>query len=241
MSISFRRGYFGNSSSSATTITRTYLAGNDLGSLLIASVTFEDLPGTTTVTGISDGAGNTWQIAGAKAISSGDDAIYTYYAWGSKLSASNTVQFTLSASAAFRQINITEWRSTHGPWTSVPLDKTDDATGSSTSLDSGPVTPASDGQLIYGWGVTFSGSLTAGAGFSMAGGGPSGAGAVYRTQVAAASTATTMVSSVSEPWAMSVATFADAAVTVVSGAEAAQQTLSVASSTGRGRALMSGG
>ena len=244
MTISIRRTAGATSASSATTIKAT-LSANNLGDLIVVSCGFADPAGTATATGVTDAAGNTYRAAAPKARNATNQfAIYTFYTYGAKSYGANEVTFTFSTSVTGRCAALLEYKSTYGAWTSDPFDKTNSATGNSSSLSSGSVTPTTDGQLLVAWADIPSGTITGTGGFTAQITPATGDTALDKVQVAKAAITATASSSASGQWVMQVSTFADVTgitVTAAEAAAAAQTAVSVTSSRGRGRALMSGG
>lgn len=214
--IAQRNGSYSTNDVTSLTITAAFAAvgnspANNPGNLIVASVGFVDVSGTTTCS-VADTAGNTYFAAGAKVRNATNSyAIFTFYAWGINQSTStNTVTFTLSTTSTFRRASVHEYIAANGMvWTSDPLDKTSTATGTGTALNSGSQTTTTDGQLIVGWGFVNSGTVSAGAGFRMRQ--PSAGGVdlalVDANQVTAGSIAALETGSVSDAWGMRMATF----------------------------------
>jgi hypothetical protein len=87
-----------------------------------------------------------------------------YYAKNSKPGAT-TITITLSGTPAFGETFAEEWS---GLDPSNPLDQHVGTTGTSTTPSSGNVTTTSPVELVYGYIIPNSGTLTAGSGFTVA-------------------------------------------------------------------------
>jgi hypothetical protein len=245
VAISYRRGAHKESDSSSTTIAVAY-SSNDLGDLGWLGVGWLDPAGTIDVSTVADGAGNTWATAGGKVRNATQQyagRIY-YVPTGMKLSASNTVTVTFSASAQFRRLDLLEYKSSNGAWGFDALDATNGATGNSTSLSSGNMTPALGGELVAGFGASEAGNIYASSPYTLrqpSGGGQS-AGATERVLSgnAGIAVAAQARSTGSGNWIMLGALFKDVPAQGESTLTA-PVVVSVTSARARGPALMSGG
>lgn len=210
MTISFVAGTFTSADASLATITANF-TNNRANNLLVVSAGWIDTAGTTTVT-VADTAGNVWRTAAPKIRNATQTySIQTFYCYDTKpFTGTNTVTFTFNVATTFRRCAIAEWTSTVGPWMNDPFDKTNGATGNSTALNSGNVTPVRDNELIYGWGAAGAGTLAAAGSFTLRTPAAQSAAAVDLFQTAATTVAAVETQSVSGQWVMQVATFFDA-------------------------------
>ncbi len=246
MAISYRRSTTKSSDSSGTSVAGVY-STNDGGDLGWFGVGWLDPAGTIDVSSVTDTAGNIWVATptGKVRNASQQYSARMYYVAGPlKAFSSNTVTVTLSAAATFKRLSLLEYKSSNGPWTSTPLDKSNGSTGNSTSLSSGNMTPAFSNELVAGFAaITGSGSINATAPYVTRAVSSDGAhGGIER--VLAGGSGIAVAAQATSPagfdWTMLGATFTDTAAVVTSTAEAPVM-VSVTSSNGRGRALMCGG
>ena len=143
---------------SVAAISTTFASDNTAGNVLIVVGSAARPSGTIS---ISDSAGNTYVPAIGPVTDTAQDA--TAYIWyvPSARSGANTVTLTPSSSGAM-EIHISEWS---GLSSISPLDQIASATGLGTDVSSGSKTPAVDGELIFGYALTFN-TATAGTGFT---------------------------------------------------------------------------
>ena len=111
---------------------------------------------TSTISTVTDTAGNTYVAAAAPTLGTGlTQAIY--YAKNIKASGANTVTVTFNTAPANPDIRIVEYS---GLDTTNPVDGAAGAAGTGTFLDSGAVLPTATGDMVFGAG-TVGGFITA--------------------------------------------------------------------------------
>src|SRR5687768_12674598 len=135
MAVAWRNSAGFDSSSGSTSIVLAYDAAVLSGSLLYAAVAY-DAGGGITTTGVSDSVNGAWTQAGASDQDEFDNRTEIWYRENSG-AGTPTVTVSLSASAGFRQLIVTE---VTGAATSSALDKTAHATANSTAVNSGSQT-----------------------------------------------------------------------------------------------------
>ncbi|HEY7042458.1 MAG TPA: PQQ-dependent sugar dehydrogenase [Nocardioidaceae bacterium] len=145
--------------SSLATVTLAYPGGQVGGDTNVIAVGWNDV--SSTITSVTDSAGNTYQVATPMARGPAvSQAIY--YAKNIKAAAAgtNTVTVRFSAAAPFPDIRAAEYS---GLDLLNPFDKTGSASGTSATATSGSVTTASATELLFGAGMTtgvFNGSAS---------------------------------------------------------------------------------
>jgi hypothetical protein len=135
-----------------STVTVPYPKAQGAGDLNVVAVGFNDA--TSTITSVTDSAGNVYQLAAPLTRGSGmSQAIY--YAKNIKAAAagSNTVTVQFSGAAAFPDVRVAEYS---GIDSVSPLDTTASATGSGATASSGNLTTSVANEVIFGAGMTAS-------------------------------------------------------------------------------------
>ena len=140
----------------------TYTSAQTAGNTNILAIGWNNT--TSTITAVTDTAGNTYQLAVPTARGTGiSQAIY--YAPNIKAApaATNTVTVTFNTATPYVDIRATEYS---GLATTNPFDVGTSASGTSTTATSGTVTTTAPNELIFGAGMTTGGFSTAGTGFT---------------------------------------------------------------------------
>ena len=142
-----------------STVTVTYPQAQTGGNADIVAVGWND--GTSTISAVTDTAGNTYQIAAPIRRGAGlSQAIYYAKNIRPAAAGTNTVTVRFNAPVPFADIRITEYR---GLDPTNPLDATASNSGTTATATSGNVTTASPVELVFGAGMTtgtFTGSAT---------------------------------------------------------------------------------
>ena len=139
-----------------STVSVTYQATQTAGNTNIIAVGWNDM--SSTISSVTDSAGNTYQLAAPTARGRGlSQAIYYAPNVRTAAAGTNKVTVTFSQAAAYVDVRITEYS---GLDLSNPLDKAGSASGSSSSSSSGSVTTTSAIELVFGAGMT-DGNFTA--------------------------------------------------------------------------------
>src|SRR6476469_2491604 len=144
-----------------STVATTYTAAQTAGNTNILAIGWNHT--TSTITAVTDTAGNTYQLAVPTARGTGlSQALY--YAPNIKAApaASNTVTVTFNTATPYVDIRATEYS---GLATTNPFDVGTSASGTSASATTGTVTTTAPG-LIFSAGMTTGGFSTAGTGFT---------------------------------------------------------------------------
>ena len=144
-----------------STVTVRYNNAQTAGNTNIIAIGWNNT--TSTITAVTDTAGNTYQLAAPTARGTGiSQAIY--YAPNIKAApaATNTVTVTFNTATPYVDIRATEYS---GLATTNPFDVGTSATGTSATATTGTVTTTAPG-LIFSAGMTTGGFSTAGTGFT---------------------------------------------------------------------------
>lgn len=180
-------------------------------SLLVVVVSSYDLSSEPTLT---DSKGNTWTGLTAQGPGGSNQRVRIFYAANPTVGSSHT--FTLSGSTTYSSVSALAFS---GAKTASPFDQQNGATGGSTSLATGSVTPSEDGELVVA-GIALDSapsSLTIDSGFStpavvyFLGGSSYGVGSAYKIQTTAAAVNPTWSWTGSSGQAAAIATFKVAA------------------------------
>jgi hypothetical protein len=137
---------------SQSTVTVPYLKAQGAGDLNVVAVGFDDA--TSTITSVTDSAGNVYQIAAPLTRGSGmSQAIY--YAKNIKPSAAgaNVVTIQFSNAVSYPDPRIAEYSALD---TVSPLDTSASAAGTGTTASSGNLTTSAANEVIFGAGYTTS-------------------------------------------------------------------------------------
>jgi outer membrane protein assembly factor BamB len=135
-----------------STVTVPYLQAQGAGDLNVVAVGFND--NTSTITSVTDSAGNVYQLAAPLTQQSGlSQAIYYAKNINAAAAGSNVVTVHFSAAAAFPDVRVAEYG---GLDTTSPLDTSASASGSGTTASSGNLTTSVANDVIFGAGMTSS-------------------------------------------------------------------------------------
>ena len=136
-----------SNTAAAATITAAYSPSVTAGSLLVAVVSW-DVGGGTSLSAVSDSAGNTWTIISPSRYNTADGEVSQMaYALNANAGAT-TVTATFGSATGYRHIVVGEWS---GVAATAALDQTTGATANgSASPTSGAVTTTTGGQLVVG-------------------------------------------------------------------------------------------
>jgi hypothetical protein len=158
--ISFVQLKYATPQTNQASVPVTYTSAQTAGNTNIVAIGWSSA--TSTITSVTDSAGNSYQLAAP--LSRGANLSQAiYYASNIKTAASNTVTVAFSAAVPFADVRVTEYA---GIATSSPVDGTSSNSGTSTAPNSGAITTTTANALIFGAGVTH-GSFTApGSGFT---------------------------------------------------------------------------
>lgn len=180
------------------------------GNLIVVAVASYDLSSAPTV---SDSKGNTYSALTAQS-SAGSHRIQLFYAANATVGSGHT--FTVTGSTSYSSISVNVFS---GAKTTSPFDQQNGASGGSTSLATGSVTPTEDNEVVVA-GIALDSapsSLTINSSFStpavayFAGGSAYGVGSAYKIQTTAAAVNPTWSWTVSSGQAAAIATFKVAA------------------------------
>jgi hypothetical protein len=146
---------------SQTTVTVPYQQAQTAGDATVVIIGWND--STSTISAVTDGAGNTYRVA-APTVRSTHFSQAIYYASGiAKASAgANTVSVTFNDAVAYPDVRILEYS---GLSPVSPLDTSASAAGTTTNASSGNATLASAGELLVGGCATSTAFTGAGTGF----------------------------------------------------------------------------
>jgi len=142
--------------SPTATVSVSYPAAQTTGDLNVVVVGWNDT--TSTVTSVTDSAGNTYSLAIGPTTGTGMRQSIYYAA--NITGGSNTVTVTFNQAASFPDVRILEYRGV------TALDVTAGASGSSTSANSGSATTTSANELIFGADLVATLTAAAGSGFT---------------------------------------------------------------------------
>ena len=184
-----------------------YLVAQTPGNLNVVAVGFND--STSTITSISDTAGNVYQLAASlKRGSALSQAIY-YAKSITAPAGTNTVTVRFSNAVPFADVRVAEYS---GIDPVSPLDATASAAGSGTPADSGPFTTTSSKELIFGAAMTTGAFTGPPAGYTTRVITQPDADIVFDRNVTSTGTYSTgAVPSDSSPWVVQAVTFRAAA------------------------------
>jgi hypothetical protein len=155
-SIAFVQENYSDPQSPTSPVTVAYTSAQVAGHMNIVAMSWADT--TSTVSSVTDSQGNTYHLAIGPGTSGGDSACI-YYASNVK-AGSDTVTVTFSQAVPYPDVRILEYA---GVGT---LDKTTQASGTGTAMDSGPVTTTVVNELIFGANVLSGVTTAAGSGFT---------------------------------------------------------------------------
>ncbi len=160
VAISFAQVAAATPQSPVSTLSIAYPAAQTAGDLNVVVVGWND--STSNVTGITDTAGNTYQLAIGPTRGTGISQSI-YYATNIK-AGSNTVTVTFNQAAAFVDLRILEYKGIVNP---APLDVTAGAAGSSTTSNSGATTTTAANELIVAANTVNTAATGAGTGYTL--------------------------------------------------------------------------
>ncbi len=147
----------------STTVVKAFTTNVTAGSLIVVKVSANTTTATATC---ADSLGQTYSLAVGPTVNAslgGSGFTQWVFYFANSAAGANTVTVTFSASIPFKRMVIVEYS---GLATSAVLDVTAAATGNSASPDSGAATTTANNELIFGGGITDSGNIGAGTGFT---------------------------------------------------------------------------
>jgi len=146
-----------------TSVTVTYATAQTSGDLNIVAVGWDD--SVTTVTSVTDTAGNTYALAVGPTVVSGVESHAIYYAKNIAAAAANANAVTVKFSdgAPYPDVRILEYS---GLDPSSPLDVTAVGTGSSTAAATAAATTTAASELLFGADYVQTGTSKAGSGYT---------------------------------------------------------------------------
>ena len=133
-----------------STVTVPYLQAQGAGDLNVVAVGFNDT--TSTITSVTDSAGNVYQLAAPLTRGSGlSQAIYYAKNIHAAAAGSNAVTVQFSGAAAYVDVRAAEYG---GLDPVSPLDTSASASGSGATASSGNLTTSAANEVIFGAGMT---------------------------------------------------------------------------------------
>ncbi|HEY4210838.1 MAG TPA: LysM peptidoglycan-binding domain-containing protein [Steroidobacteraceae bacterium] len=149
--------------SPTNTVSVTFTSAQTAGHLNVIAIGWNNA--TSTISSVTDTAGNTYTLAIGPTTASGNGRQSIYYAKNINAAAanSNTVTVTFSGSVPYPDLRATEYS---GINTTSPLDVTKGASGSSTSTSSGSVTTTNANDLIIAANYVANSTSAAGSGYT---------------------------------------------------------------------------
>jgi outer membrane protein assembly factor BamB len=133
-----------------STVTVPYLQSQGAGDLNVVAIGFADA--TSTITSVTDSAGNVYQVAAPLTSGSGaSQAIYYAKNIKAATAGNNVVTVQFSAAASYPDVRVTEYS---GLDPANPLDTSASAAGSAATASSGNLTTSAGSELIFGAGDT---------------------------------------------------------------------------------------
>jgi len=137
---------------SQSTVTVPYTQAQGAGDLNVVAIGFNNA--TSTITNVTDSAGNVYQLAAPLTTKSGfSQAIYYAKSIKAAAAGANSVTVTFSAAVPFADVRVAEYS---GLSQTNPLDTSASAGGTGTTASSGNLTTAGANEVIFGAGVTSS-------------------------------------------------------------------------------------
>lgn len=158
--ITYVQGAYSTPQSPEATVTVAFPAAQTAGDLNVVVVGWND--STSTISGVTDTAGNTYTLAVGPTVQSGTATQSIYYAKNIAGATTDSVTVTFSAAAAYPDIRILEYK---GADPSNPVDVTAAASGNSAAANSGSVTTSNATDLIFGADLVQTTTTASGAGF----------------------------------------------------------------------------
>jgi outer membrane protein assembly factor BamB len=135
---------------SESTVTVPYLKAQGAGNLNVIAIGFND--STSTITKVTDSAGNVYQLAAPLTRGSGiSQAIYYAKNINAAAAGANVVTVQFSAAASFPDVRVAEYS---GLDSVNPLDTSASAAGSGSTASSGNLTTSAANEVIFGAGIT---------------------------------------------------------------------------------------
>jgi glucose/arabinose dehydrogenase/PKD repeat protein len=139
-----------------------FTAAQTAGNLNILAIGWNDA--TSTITSVSDSAGNSYQVAAATSRGIGlSQAIYYARNISGAAAGANVITVTFNTAVPFADIRILEYA---GLDAINPFDRSASAAGTTTLANSGNVTTTSATELVFGAGMTIRSFITPGTGFT---------------------------------------------------------------------------
>jgi glucose/arabinose dehydrogenase len=145
-----------------TSISATFPAAQTAGHLNVVVVGWNDT--TSTITSVTDGAGNVYQIAAPTTRGNGISQAIYYARNIVGSAAANAVTVTFGQAATFVDLRVAEYS---GLDPTSPLDVTASAPGTTQSASSGTATTTAASALLVGAGTTIGGFSGPGSGYSL--------------------------------------------------------------------------
>ena len=158
--ITFVQVNYATPQNSQTSVDVPMAAAQAAGNMNVVVVGWNDV--TSTISSVSDTAGNVYQLAAPITRSAGTSQAI-YFAKNIAARAGNIVTATFNTAAAYVDLRVLEYS---GIDTVNPLDKTASAAGTSSTASSGSVTTTTAKELVFGAGTTTGAFAGAGTGFT---------------------------------------------------------------------------
>ncbi len=158
-SISFVQVAAATPQSSLQTVTVSYPLAQTAGDLNIVVVGWNDA--TSTVSSVSDSAGNSYALALGP--TTGVNLRQSIYYAPNVRGGANTVTVRFNQAAAFPDVRVLEYK---GLNTTSPLDAAHGASGNSATANSGAAATTAATELIFGADMVYTGNKTPGSGFT---------------------------------------------------------------------------
>ena len=147
--------------SALSTVTVVYPLAQAAGDTNVVAVGWNDA--TSTITSVTDTAGNAYQVAAPIARGAGlSQAIYYAPSIRASAAGTNTVTVKFNVAASYADVRVAQYAGL----AAAPFDKTASASGTATTASSGNVTTAFAVELLFGAGMTTGGFPAAGSGFT---------------------------------------------------------------------------
>jgi hypothetical protein len=152
-----RAGQFGQVNSATpqtneSTVTVPYLKAQAAGDLNVVAIGFND--STSTITAVTDSAGNMYQLAAQLTRGSGlSQAIYYAMNINAAAAGANSITVQFSDAVPYADVRVAEYS---GLKAASPLDTSASAAGAGSAASSGNLTTSAANEVIFGAGVTSS-------------------------------------------------------------------------------------
>lgn len=211
MTISLTRANGANTDGGSTSATVT-LPSVDGGSLLVAVVGWVDAAGTTNCNSVADTAGSTWHSLTKRRNATQGYSLQIWYAYNATArGTTDTFTATFSASSTFKRMDVGEFQSTNGSWSTDPFDSESSGSGNGTALTCSSFTPGVDNCVVIGGGGSAAGNISNGSGMTMMAptAGTASVGTAYAVQTTKAATTAPLTASSSGQWIHAAGAFQD--------------------------------